>query len=400
MIMEKANSSRDLDRNNANKENIPESFMQEVLNSINDIVKRLGIKDKEIGELQEKLNIAETTINRLQRRISTLEENRQQQASGGADAVRRNSEAFPSHHHQQQPTLLLLGDENLSKISPRDLNNGCSIRTINGSNIDLLKCWLSDQLNWIPQKCILYGGMNDILDGVSPNVILDNLGALVSTLKEKNEFVEIYVCELVTIFNAREFETKIKDYNKKMIEWSSDNNINIIKTDEMCFEFGEEIKDRVLNRYGVIRLLDTIVKQYPDIERSINIGKIKRKNLNRDYQKPKMQIRDNQIDRYKHNQWQNNHHQNSYRPNNLNNFHQSFDYDDRDSRFDNRFSLQRRRYEQVDTYSRYSDRIRGCYNCGERNHQQISCRYNNRVQCENCWGYGHKRRLCQMHQSR
>lgn len=61
--------------------------------------------------------------------------------------------------------------------------------------MDLLKCWLSDQFNWIPQKCILYGGggggIQDILDGVSPNVILDNLGALVSTLKEKNLHVEM-----------------------------------------------------------------------------------------------------------------------------------------------------------------------------------------------------------------
>ena len=262
------------------------------------------------------------------------------------------------------------------------------------------------------------------MESLSPNVILDNLGALVSTLKEKNELVEIYVCELVTIFDDREYEPRIKDYNKKLIEWSSDNNINIIKTDlpfrlgtgetdEMCFEFREEIKDRVLNRYdGVIRLLDTVVKQYPDISDSINIAEMKRENvifIKKDYQKPKIQIRDTQRDSYTYNHRQNNH-QLPYRPNTLGYFHHRFDYNGnlsqesstgyRESRFNSRSPQQQRRYEQAHEYHWNSDRRRGCYNCGEFNHQQSSCRYNNRVRCENCGDYGHKRRLCQMHQSR
>ena len=146
MIIEKTKSSRTLNRNNANKEHISESFIQDVLNSMNKIEKRLDIKDKEIEDLREKLNNAETTISRLQRRVSILEENRKQQGAGG-DAnqqsnPRRNSETFPSLHHHRQPNVLLLGDENLSQIWPRDLNSSssCNIRTINGgANIDLLK---------------------------------------------------------------------------------------------------------------------------------------------------------------------------------------------------------------------------------------------------------------------
>ena len=36
----------------------------------------------------------------------------------------------------------------------------------------------------------------------------------------------------------------------------------------------------------------------------------------------------------------------------------------------------------------------GCYNCGERNHSQQKCRYDDVIRCHNCRGLGHKAKYC------
>ena len=37
---------------------------------------------------------------------------------------------------------------------------------------------------------------------------------------------------------------------------------------------------------------------------------------------------------------------------------------------------------------------RGCYNCGELNHREKTCRFDHRLRCGSCEGLGHKSRLC------
>ncbi len=41
----------------------------------------------------------------------------------------------------------------------------------------------------------------------------------------------------------------------------------------------------------------------------------------------------------------------------------------------------------------------GCYNCGEFNHRQSTCRFDHRLRCEDCHIQGHKRRLCEYYRS-
>ena len=117
--------------------------------------------------------------------------------------------------------------------------------------------------------------MREILDDKMPGEILDNLGALVTTLKEMNEDMKIFICELVPASEADEYQNKIKDYNNKLIEWSFNNNVAIIKTDlpfklgtgsldDMCFNKDDVMNVGILNRYGAVRLLDTIRNQYPE----------------------------------------------------------------------------------------------------------------------------------------
>ena len=50
------------------------------------------------------------------------------------------------------------------------------------------------------------------------------------------------------------------------------------------------------------------------------------------------------------------------------------------------------RRKEMNTYR--NERKRGCYNCGEQNHQQDHCWFDNRVKCGNCGMLGHKSKLC------
>ena len=241
---------------------------------MNTVKEKLRMKDIEINELNGKVTNAQKTIAGLHDCIARLEDKINQDPGNQNQPNLSHSRDSPLPHFSGR--TLLLGDTNLSQMRPNDLSEKCSVRTINGANIDLLKCWIAEKLSWVPNNCIIYCGIQDLLDNVSISILLDNLGALISTLKEKNEDMIIYVCELVPSLKEDENLTKIKNYNKGMIEWCFKNNINIIKTDlpfrlgtgeldEMCFTTNEDTSDVTLNRFGVLRLLNTISKQYPDI---------------------------------------------------------------------------------------------------------------------------------------
>ena len=96
---------------------------------------------------------------------------------------------------------LLIGDSNLGEILPSDLDDNCLIRTLQGATIDFTGCWIKEDLDWIPSKCIIYCGIHDLMDGINSIAVLDNLGSLISDLRVKNESMKILVCELVPSLN-------------------------------------------------------------------------------------------------------------------------------------------------------------------------------------------------------
>ncbi|KAK4308822.1 hypothetical protein Pmani_010427 [Petrolisthes manimaculis] len=117
----------------------------------------------------------------MEDRISALEE---------TTTGTQNSTSNPSNNVSK---TLLLGDINLSTIRASDLNTNCKIRTWKDANVDLLKCWVHEKLSWNPAKCIVYYGLCDVMDNESPASIIDNLGSLVSELKNKNENMEVCI---------------------------------------------------------------------------------------------------------------------------------------------------------------------------------------------------------------
>lgn len=99
-----------------------------------------------------------------------------------------------------------------------DLGDNCSVKTNNGANIDLIKRWITEQLHNIPTVCVLYCGINDILDESPHEIVLDNIGSLVSDLKERNCNMKIYVCQIVPPSVSQEMKDKVESFNEHLLK--------------------------------------------------------------------------------------------------------------------------------------------------------------------------------------
>ena len=231
--------------------------LEKIRLELQEIKKSMAQKDILIEELNDLLKNAHVTINRLNDRLTTLEEQVTNQPSPAAPVLCNKT--------------LLLGDDNLREVRLSDLEENCSVKTVNDTTMDLLKCWVSEKLEWVPDKCIIYCGMNDLIENENLNEVLDDLGSLTSELKNKNENVELFVCELAPSLKE-EMNARFSAFNDKLKDWCNVNGIKLVKTnlnfmlgtgevDEMCFDVDSEKAGVSLNRCGVQRLLTVISKQ-------------------------------------------------------------------------------------------------------------------------------------------
>ena len=107
---------------------------------------RVYSRDNEIEDLKELLQSAHITINKLSDRVSTLED-QVTLLHGALSNQQLDPSLQGSASSSSQPEVtLLLGDTNLSTVRASYLSSCCSIRTIKGANIDLVKCWISEKL--------------------------------------------------------------------------------------------------------------------------------------------------------------------------------------------------------------------------------------------------------------
>lgn len=416
---------------------------------MNRITEKLRTKDLEIDILNDEIKAAYTTISTLQQRVSELEN-------------KVNNDARPSKPRnesvvvqQEEERFLLLGDTNLQRVLSSDLVN-CAVRTIRGANVDLLKCWVSEKLNWIPSKCFIYAGLYDLMNNMDPDCILDNVTALVGELKEKNSRIEIYVSQLAPTICSEDFQARVADFNEHLNKWGESNNINIIKTalgfklgtgevDDSCYEFTRQSCGCILNRHGVVRLLKCFNKQYPAFKLSLkrdtkryndelirkndkvdvlpNLTNINNHDMKKNLRNPDeiTQHHNNNGNRYFHSQ----NVTGTAQPNPRGWKSYSSAYNERpqgsaSSRtpFVNRNTMATgdvRPHSRHDTqhtriftptnnsnnthFNMHQKRQVGCYNCGEFNHRQSSCRYDHKLKCEICHVLGHKSRLCNYYSS-
>ena len=157
---------------------------------IQNIKSKLHTKDMEIELLNEEVKTAYETIKTLQHRVDDLERQ--------LSSTSRDQQPQPPSTTPSSPHCLLLGDTSLRRALRSDLGNNCSVKTIHGANMDLLPSWITEKLNnRTVAACVIYCGIQDILEQSSSESILDNLGSLISVLKEKNNEMKIYICQIL-----------------------------------------------------------------------------------------------------------------------------------------------------------------------------------------------------------
>ena len=444
MILEKHRSSRPAaPESNVQGEQSPQ---MSVLDALEELRERINIRDMEIEDLKELLQSAHVTINKLSDRVSSLEDQVtlfQRTTNQQLDPSLQG----PSVPNCQPEDTLLLGDTNLSAVRASDLSSLCSVRTVKGANIDLIKCWIAEKLQWVPSNCILYCGLQDILDKSTPSDIFDQLGSLVAELKRVNENMTIYICELAPIPNVLDFDEYINNFNNQLDDWSANNGVSVIKTnlhyrlgtgevDHMCFSEINEKNGNFLNRFGIIRLLNVISKQCTsfklhknwenimsqsipalsyDNTQKINFNEDNPKQTNYEVrshskiQSSNLRGRRNSrpnVRRFNSQSYTRNYGNSSassysrgqrgvYRGRNFyhhENNHQNYRLGLQNFSHHHRRPLDRTNQHSGEPENQY--RPRACSNCGEVNHSLLECRYDHRVKCNQCNEYGHKTRLC------
>ena len=456
LILEKHRSTRP----NTEERSIQESEnneirTSEIMNIITELRERVNIRDTEIEELGELLKAANVTINKLNDRVSSLEDQvkliRENSEDGATNAGETQGRAMLTQSTMSRGTLLL-GDSNLAAVKISDIATGCSIRTIRGANTDLINCWVSEKLQWAPKTCILYCGLQDILENMTIVDIFDKLGSLITSLKQINESMQIYICELAPAVKAEKYDDLINNFNNQLTDWGASNGVSIIKSnlkfrlgtgevDNLCFNNSiDEQEGNFLNRYGVIRLLDAISKQCTVFELNENWDQIIRQitstqqsELNswrgrvvptkptagRTSHQTRIAARNSR--EYGNNESSNNRSYNveypiRYGSSNFN--HQNYPYMSTFPTWrrnpQQQLSYQHRRQHRLPSPEMRTEvprriqpstpsagpssetrrNYRPCYNCGEINHSYMECRFQQRLKCNNCGAYGHKTRLC------
>ncbi|MEL6989196.1 MAG: hypothetical protein AAGK97_15395, partial [Bacteroidota bacterium] len=357
---------------------------------------------------------ANSTISALQEKIANLETHHQL----SNEEIKENGNSTSAPHR-----TLLLGDTNLTHVKTTDLGNDCNVRTIKDADINLLRSWISNQLNWIPDSCILFGGISDILDGKSPSEIVDDISLLVSDLKSKNPEMNLYICKLIPTLQSDELQAKINELNDEIEKCCQTNEINILNAnlpfklmtndiDEMCYDIGDESSENsgiFLNRFGAIRLLDWIAKKCPTFklnedwanimrgrdfvprgrkangDKQISSGQMLNRGDKNGFLSPTLNKPRQADQNFYHNRIK--HHNNQQYP-----AHQAR----QNSRYqENQYHHHRRNLHQQNQLQ--SNGRLGCFNCGEYNHHQSNCRFDHKIQCSSCLAYGHKSRLCSLY---
>ena len=178
---------------------------------------------------------------------------------------------------------LLLGDESFTVIQTSELKPTCKVRTLKGAEIEHIKSWVQNKLQFTPSNCIIYAGTLDICNS-TPEVVIDKFGTLVSELKNINENMKICVCPLANTYVDHKKRDKIASFNAYIAQWSRDNGLFSIKLPTNLT--GKEIngltyQDRsgYLNKNGVVQLLTALAKQLDSFNEEIKWNELNQMSL-------------------------------------------------------------------------------------------------------------------------
>ena len=138
-----------------------------------------------------------------------------------------------------------------------------------------------------PSKCVIYIVINDILEEGLPVTVFDNLGSLISDLKENNNIKEIYVCQVIPMPTTQEIQIKVEDYIELLVKWGETNDVEVIETvptfrlgtgelHDLSFHKEKDVNSGfTLNSLGAIKVLSTIKIQCPGFHLFFKCNEVK-----------------------------------------------------------------------------------------------------------------------------
>ena len=146
--------------------------------------------------------------------------------------------------------------------------------------------WVQEKLAWTPDRCVIYCGIFDI-KGQSPDNIIDSLSILVSELKKKNNNMKVYVSLLAPSIESGLITKCTKEINVQITKWANNNNIHYVETElvfkdsnnaieKACYHDNGIHQGSLLNRTGVIRLLEAWCIGINDFSPYVNWDKVKK----------------------------------------------------------------------------------------------------------------------------
>lgn len=369
---------------------------------LQDTIERLNNALKEIEELK--------TLNRHERKKHDLQEIPESRQGLEETLEESYSSIVQKQPQQEQRHNLLIGDSIL-----RDFNNGTfentTVRCIRGASVESIRMDLTDEIDLEKiQNLIIHVGTNDVSSGSDVTEILEKFEDMITTLQvatpktENGPFITVSgPCPRLDAYSP-----EIEELDNKLNELMLKLDCRYI-ANSLSFKYADGRIDRSmysddvhLNRKGAERLAERLTA-IPSIYRQTLVNKatpedqIHSNPQPSKYRSPRVKYpRRNHVgpDRNSHPRLN----ARSYQPPNFRRpttrhepmmplirqrppYHYQNHYRDKTS------------YNDHDQHHTPSAR-RGCYNCGEHNHNMRTCRHQQPLQCRVCSRYGHKERYC------
>ena len=96
----------------------------------------------EIDLLNTEMKVVYSLVDQLAQRIHVLE---------SQIPPKPSKQEVPDTASELPKKILFLGDENLTEVKVSDVNEHVSVGTINDANTDLLRFWVAERLNMVPE---------------------------------------------------------------------------------------------------------------------------------------------------------------------------------------------------------------------------------------------------------
>ena len=326
-------------------------------------------------------------------RVGVLETNHKDNSA--VDQTRTEPES-------DNPTkTLILGDSMLRNIRDEHFQDA-HVHSISGATLlDIIHELNCREDITTYRNIVIHCGTNDISNGLSTKDIVDSTEAAVTFIMITSAETSVHISAICPR-DTHELNQKIESVNKELKKLTSHLGCGFIDAGQnMTYKNGgidtsQFVDGLHLSNRGNETFLHVLTDEIPTLVRNsdsnpwTNVQNSRKRNSTSTYKKQQTQI-SHTHEQYQQDTLNSDELRNKSQPTSRVNYDKKH-RDDYGSRYPRDYQDYRPSYTDSsrDTTSEYT----GCFNCGLRNHNQRTCRYNRRVRCHACNAPGHKARYC------